>query len=101
VEAVVRSQGAGNKVAWYNNESFKLGEKKVTYVEKNFFSVFDFPLAQGNAASVFNDKYNIVINQRTAKRLFGNDNAVGKTISFAKADTIALYSGRCGKRFSN
>jgi len=91
VEAVVRSQGAGNKVAWYNNESFKLGEKKVTYVEKNFFTVFDFPLVQGNAASVLNDKYNIVINQRTAKRLFGNDNAIGKAISFAKADTI-LYT---------
>jgi len=91
VEAVVRSQGAGNRVAWYNNESFKLGEKRVTYVEKNFFSVFDFPLIQGNAASVLNDKYNIVINQRTAKRLFGNDNAIGKTISFAKADTV-LYT---------
>lgn len=91
VEAVVRSQGAGNRVAWYNNESFKMGEQKVTYVEKNFFSVFDFPLKQGNAASVLNDKYNIVINERTAKRLFGNDNAIGKTIRFAKADTI-LYT---------
>ena len=91
VEAVVRSQGAGNRVAWYNNESFKMGENKVTYVEKNFFSVFNFPLIQGNAASVLNDKYNIVINQRTAKLLFGNDNPIGKTISFAKADTI-LYT---------
>lgn len=91
VEAVVRSQGAGNKVAWYNNESFKLSDKKVTYVEKNFFNVFDFPLIQGNAASVLNDKYNLVINQRTAKLLFGNDNAIGKTIRFAKNDT-ALYT---------
>src|SRR4030095_6771352 len=91
VETVVRSQGAGNKVAWYKNESFKMADGKVTYVEKNFFSVFDFSLIQGNASTVLNDKYNIVINQRTAKRLFGNDNAIGKTISFAKADTI-LYT---------
>ena len=91
VEAVVRSQGAGNKVAWYNNESFKIGEKKVTYIEKNFFNVFDFPLIQGDAASVLNDKHNIVINERTAKRIFGNDNAIGKTISFAKTDTV-LYT---------
>ncbi|HEX6846708.1 MAG TPA: ABC transporter permease [Chitinophagaceae bacterium] len=91
VEAVVRSQGAGNKVVWYNNESFKMGDHKVTYAEKNFFSVFDFPLIYGNAASSLNDKHNIVINQRTAKRLFGKDNPVGKTISFAKSDTI-LYT---------
>ena len=91
VEAVVRSQGAGNKVVWYNNESFKMTDHKVSYVEKNFFSVFDFPLLQGNAASVLNDKHNVVINQRTAKRLFGNDNAIGKTISFAKSDTL-LYT---------
>ena len=91
VEAVVRSQGAGNKVVWYNNESFKMVDNKVTYVEKNFFSVFDFSLIQGNAVTVLNDKYNIVINQRTAKRLFGNDNAIGKTIRFAKADTM-LYT---------
>ena len=91
VEAVVRSQGAGNKVVWYNNESFKMVDNKVTYVEKNFFSVFDFSLIQGNAVTVLNDKYNIVINQRTAKRLFGNDNAIGKTIRFAKADSM-LYT---------
>ena len=91
VGAVVRSQGAGNKVVWYNNESFKMGDHKVTYVEKNFFSVFDFPLVQGNAASVLHDKYNVVINQRTAKLLFGSDNAIGKTISFARFDTV-LYT---------
>ena len=91
VEAVVRSQGAGNKVVWYNNEPFKMVDNKVTYVEKNFFSVFDFPLIQGNALTVLNDKYNIVINQRTAKLLFGKDNAIGKTIRFAKADTM-LYT---------
>ena len=91
VEAVVRSQGAGNKVVWYNNESFKMADNKVTYVEKNFFSVFDFPLVQGNIASVLNDPHNIVINQRTAKLLFGNENPIGKTLNFAKADTM-LYT---------
>ena len=88
VEAVVRSRAAGDVVVWYENESFKMAETKVTYVEKNFFSVFDFPLVQGNGAAALNEKYNIVINQRTAKRLFGNDNPVGKTIRFAKDGTI-------------
>ena len=99
VEAVVRSQGAGNRVVWYNNESFKMGESKVSYVEKNFLSVFDFPLIQGNASTVLNDKYNIVINQRTAKRLFGKDDPVGKTIRFARADTILYKVAGVAKDF--
>jgi len=88
VEAVVRSRTAGLRFIWYNNESFTINEKRSVYVEKNFFKVFDFPLVQGNPGEVLNKKYNVVINQSTAKRLFGNDLAVGKTISFQKKDTI-------------
>ncbi|MFM9909899.1 MAG: ABC transporter permease [Chitinophagaceae bacterium] len=83
VEAVVRSQGNGNSVFWYNGQSFKMGEDKVVYIESNFFTVFDFPLKQGNAAQVLKKPENIVINERTAQRFFGNADPVGKTISLA------------------
>ena len=99
IEAVVRSQGAGKRVAWFNNESFKIGENKITYVEKNFFSVFDFPLIKGNASSVLSDKYNIVINQKTAKLFFGNADPMGKMISFAKNDTVLYKVAGVAKDF--
>lgn len=81
VEAVVRSQGNGNAVFWYNGQSFKMGENKVVYMESNFFTIFDFPLKQGNAAQVLRRPENIVINERTAQRFFGNTDPIGKTIS--------------------
>ena len=81
IEAVVRSQGNSNAVFWYNGQSYKMEENKVIYTESNFFTIFDFPLKQGNAAQVLGKPGNIVINERTAQRFFGNADPIGKTIS--------------------
>lgn len=90
VEDVIRFQGAGPVTVWYNNEPLKMEDGKVTYAEKNFFRLLDFPLEKGNAASVLSDKKNVVISQRTAKRIFGRQDPVGKIISYAKNDTISF-----------
>ena len=96
VEEVVRSQGNGNSVFWYNGHSYKMGENKVVYIESNFFTVFDFPLKQGNPSQVLSKPGNIVINERTAQRFFGNADPIGKTISLAaengKSFTVAGVS---------
>ena len=93
VEAVVRKQGESGLV-WYNKEAFKMGNGKVTYIENNFFTVFDFPLIKGNPALVLKEVSNVVINERTAKRFFGNDNPIGKTISIPSAgDKFFTVSG--------
>ena len=81
VEAVVRSQGNSNSIFWYNGQSYKMEDNKVVYMESNFFTIFDFPLKQGNASQVLGKPENIVINERTAQRFFGNADPIGKSIS--------------------
>src|SRR3546814_852944 len=47
-----------------------------------FLSMFDFPLVQGNKATVFHDNNSVVITQSIAQKLFGDSNAIGETIIY-------------------
>jgi hypothetical protein len=44
--------------------------------------MFRYPLLQGNAQSVLQDPYSIVLTESTAKAFFGDENPVGKTVRF-------------------
>ncbi len=52
----------------------------ITFADQSFFSVFTFPLKYGNAASALHEMNDIVLTESRAKALFGNDDAVGKTV---------------------
>jgi len=77
VENVVR-------VNWSFPLLFTVGEKKLkangTIVDSAFLKVFSFPLLNGSTETALKEIYSVVITQSLAKRLFGNDNAMGKTV---------------------
>jgi putative ABC transport system permease protein len=50
------------------------------YASEEFLEMFEFPLIDGNAEQVLDDPSNIVITQSTARALFGNNDAMGKTV---------------------
>ncbi len=60
-------------------------EKKITVVERfiepRFFDVFSFQFAEGNSSTALNNTESILLTEETAKKLFGNENPVGKTIT--------------------
>jgi putative ABC transport system permease protein len=65
--------------------SYKYQDKIFTnnnagYTDPSFFSVFSFPIIQGNRNNPFIDDNSVVITQSTAKKYFGNENAIGKVI---------------------
>ena len=59
----------------YDNKKFN--EQKIFFVDSNFFSVFTLPFIKGNA---FKDASSVVITESAAKKYFGNENPIGKTI---------------------
>jgi putative ABC transport system permease protein len=74
---------------WGANFLIKYGDKKIMEeklcrVDSSFFDVFTFPFIQGNAKDVFKDINSIVITESTAKRYFGNENPMGKTLQIAE-----------------
>lgn len=59
---------------------------KALWADTSFFRVFTFPMLAGNPATALKEPYSIVLTQKTAEKLFGEANPVGKTIRF---DTLA------------
>jgi len=70
---------------WYVT---RVGEKKVSskalVTDPSFLSMFSFPLSQGNAKTVLNNVYSIVITEKMAKKMFGATDVINKVITIDK-----------------
>lgn len=71
------------------NLVFDLGERRVTlpertgfWAESSLFTLFDFPL-RGGGGDVLGAPNRIVLTAPTARRLFGTEDAVGRTVRIA------------------
>lgn len=65
---------------------YKYGDKVFTepdtfFADASLFSIFDYKIIEGNAKNPFSQYNSVVINESTAKKYFGNTDAIGKTIS--------------------
>lgn len=58
----------------------KIAEEKVYGVDSSFFDVFTFPFVQGDATNAFKNIRSIVLTQKAARRFFGTENPLGKTL---------------------
>jgi ABC-type antimicrobial peptide transport system permease subunit len=55
---------------------------KIAYVDSGFFSMFNYKLVEGNFATAFPNVNSVILTQATASKLFGSEDAMGKTIGF-------------------
>ncbi len=55
-------------------------EETVVAVDKDFFKMFSIGFVRGDMNTAFNDPHNIVITEETARKYFGNEEALGKTL---------------------
>jgi putative ABC transport system permease protein len=62
------------------------GEKTFTqkgmFVDQDFLDVFSFPLIRGDKNAALTAPASIVLTSSTARKLFGNEDPIGRTISF-------------------
>src|SRR5215213_6933333 len=82
------------RVNWPSNYLFSIGEKRLTLqgniVDSNFLKIFSFPLVNGNPATVLNDMHSIVITETLSKKLFGDENPMGKVIKLDNQDNFTV-----------
>ena len=83
---------------WYQNDKIiyngkKVWVDKIINAERDFFSLFPFKIIQGNAISALKDNTSIAISEDLSKRVFGNENPIGKQIKCLDAmfTVRALY----------
>jgi ABC-type antimicrobial peptide transport system permease subunit len=72
------------------SQDAKVGDKilpiKGFWAEPSLFRIFTFPMLEGNPETALKDPYSIVLTQTAAKKLFGNQSALGKSINFNTLD---------------
>lgn len=67
----------GNGNIRYNDKQLS---QQLRYTDADFFNMFTFPFAKGNAQTALNEKNNIVLSEHSAKAIFGDEDAINKTL---------------------
>jgi putative ABC transport system permease protein len=62
----------------YNNKVYN--EKKILYAEPSFLKMFSFPLIKGDVETALSQPNTVVISESVARRIFGNEDPVGKIL---------------------
>lgn len=61
-------------------EKYSFSETKAGFADPNFFQFFSLPLVVGTPRDVLNQADAIVLSETTARKYFGQENPVGKTL---------------------
>lgn len=73
---------------------FSIGDKRIkssgTIVDPDFLKLFSFPLLEGSLETVFEDVNSVVVTQEFAKKLFGNESAIGKIVKVDNVDSFKV-----------
>ena len=64
----------------YKYKDKVFADEKAYVADASFFTMFDFPLVEGDPAQPFRDSHSVVITKMTAKKFFGSQDAIGKVI---------------------
>ena len=72
---------------WYSEDNLQYKNKKslfkITNAQSTFFAMFPFTFIKGNAKTALKDNGNIAISKETATILFGNEDAMGKIVTYS------------------
>ncbi len=74
----------GNTIV-YNQKEL---EVPVMLVDEDFLSMFSFPVLKGNKINPLKNLTDIVITEATAKKIFGNEDPIGKSINASAGSAL-------------
>lgn len=80
----------GSSAQAYLDEATTQTQQFLT-VSPDFLEIFSFKLLQGKKDQVLKDKFGVVITEETAKKYFGDENPMGKSIRMQMGDNYEEY----------
>ncbi len=85
VTNAVRVHRADGMVSYHGSrgEFVSHHERNGFYADSTFFSIFSFPIVTGDLRKVLRDPGAVLLSESTAKRYFGSNDPVGKTITLS------------------
>ena len=91
VEDFLRMNGVGPTNVEYNNQTF--GENNIVEADSSFFNFFSIPVLRGDPNNLLNAPRKAVLSESTAKKIFGNENPIDKTLKFGSDTARYIVSG--------
>ncbi len=64
----------------FKHENKLINGEKGALADPSFFNVFKYPLLKGDLNTVLKDPYTIVLTESLAKKIFGDENPMGKSV---------------------
>lgn len=83
VKAAVRLWQNGSCLVTHGNGSDEVNsftERGIGYADPSFFDIFSIPLVSGERGRVLQNPYTMVLSESMAKKYFGDENPIGKTL---------------------
>jgi ABC-type antimicrobial peptide transport system permease subunit len=81
-----------SRISWEQNFLLTYGDKGLTptcnLVDPDFLTMFTFPLLKGNGTTALKDPYSVVLTEKLARKIFGNEDPMGKLIKVQRGDHI-------------
>ena len=91
VQEATRLHVAGRPKVTYGDKKFNDGE--FAFVDANFFSVFTIHFLKGDPATALQQPNTLVITNDFAKKYFGNEDPIGKTLDFNNKSELYKVTG--------
>jgi putative ABC transport system permease protein len=91
VEDAVRLNAWGETVIRYKDRTFV--EDAFIEADSTFFNIFTAPLIKGNPNTALTKPNTVVLSETSARKIFGDDPAMGKTIKVGSHDTEHEVTG--------
>ncbi|SEW49997.1 ABC transporter permease [Chitinophaga arvensicola] len=77
-----------------SNALLTVGDRKIMKsglaVDTGFLQVFSFPLLKGDPLTALNDPHSVVLTAKTAKSLFGEEEAIGKIVKIENNENFTV-----------
>ncbi len=91
IEDYTRMSGRGPTVIEYNNQTFT--EEHMIEVDSSFFNIFSIPVLKGDIQNLLNAPRKAVLSESMARKIFGEENPIDKTIKIGTDSIRYTVSG--------
>lgn len=82
------------RVHWQRTFLCSVGDKRImikgNMVDTGFLQVFSFPMVKGDPNTALNKDYGIVLTQSGTKKIFGDEDPMGKTVKIDNKDNFTV-----------
>lgn len=88
IDKTTRCMDGGNHIEYKGRHL----EIPVMMVDEDFFDMFTFPILKGNTGNPLKSLTDVVLSEDAAKKIFGNEDPIGKSIQASAGDQLKTYT---------